>query len=298
MVWRVRSLTHGGAVVLMLAVTLLWSTAGVATRHLSANNSFEITFWRSLFTALSLLIILPLWRGRTVWADMRRAGLALWVSGLCWATMFTAFMVALTLTSVANVLVTMALGPLFTAIIARIFIGNRVPVRTWTAIGVAGLGVYFMFAHQLSSDRWLGSVVALCVPLAAAVNWTVTQHAHAQGRHLDMVPALLVGAGLSCLLVLPWALPFHATAQDISLLGLLGLFQLALPCAACVVCATVLKAPEVALLALLEVPFGIALAWAGAGESPHPSVLLGGGMVLGALIVNEAVALLQRKAIP
>jgi hypothetical protein len=42
--------------------------------------------------------------------------------------MFTAFMLALTLTSVANVLVTMAVGPFLTALIARVFIGHRIPV--------------------------------------------------------------------------------------------------------------------------------------------------------------------------
>jgi drug/metabolite transporter (DMT)-like permease len=49
----------------------------------------------------------------------------------------------------------------------------------------------------------------------------------------------------------------------------------------------VLKAPEVSLLALLEVVFGIALAWWGANEAPQMSVLLGGSLVLTALILNE-----------
>src|SRR5512142_1020821 len=111
-------LTHGRAVLLMVAVTLMWSIAGVITRHLEFARSFEVTFWRSFFTVVSLLVILPLFQGREVFAKIRRGPSALWLSGLCWSVMFTAFMVALTLTSVANVLVTMALGPLFTAILA------------------------------------------------------------------------------------------------------------------------------------------------------------------------------------
>jgi hypothetical protein len=39
----------------MVLVTLLWSIAGVVTRHLDAARSFEVTFWRSLFNALALL---------------------------------------------------------------------------------------------------------------------------------------------------------------------------------------------------------------------------------------------------
>src|SRR4051812_9223084 len=103
-------LTHGRAVFLMVAVTLMWSIAGVITRHLEEARSFEVTFWRSFFTVLSLLVILPFFQGRAVFGKLRNAGPALWLSGLCWSVMFTAFMVALTLTSVANVLVTMAAG--------------------------------------------------------------------------------------------------------------------------------------------------------------------------------------------
>lgn len=291
-------LTHSRAVLLMLVVTLMWSTAGVVTRHLDAARSFEVTFWRSFFTVLSLLVILPVWQGGKVWADIRRGGPLLWLSGLCWCVMFTAFMVALTLTSISNVLVTMALGPLFTALIARIFLGHRIASRTWAAIAAAGAGIVVMYVDQLSSDQWLGSLVALCVPLAGATHWTVTQRAHAEGHDVDLVPAVLLGAVLSSLLTLPLASPFQATPHDIGLLAFLGLFQLAIPCVLSVICARVLKAPEIALLALLEVIFGIALAWLGAGETPQSSVLLGGSLVIGALVVNEWLGLLQRRTSP
>jgi drug/metabolite transporter (DMT)-like permease len=58
----------------------------------------------------------------------------------------------------------------------------------------------------------------------------------------------------------------------------------------------VLKAPEVALLALLEIIFGITLAWLGAGEAPSPSVLAGGALVIGALVFNEWLGLRDRRA--
>ena len=74
------------------------------------------------------------------------------------------------------------------------------------------------------------------------------------------MPAVLVGAVVSSLATLPLALPFQATAHDVALLAALGMFQLAIPCVLAVLCAGVLKAPEMALLALLEVIFGIVLA--------------------------------------
>lgn len=284
----------------MVACTLMWSIAGVVTRQLEQARSFEVTFWRSLFTVLSLLVILPLWQGVGVFARMHWRSRWFWLSGLCWCVMFTAFMIALTITSVANVLITLALGPLLTALVSRIFIGHRLAPRTWAAIVLAGLGIAWMFGSQLrlgTPGVVLGSLVALCVPIAGAVQWTVAQRSQASGEQLDLVPCVLVGAVLSTLLTAPLAFPFAATGGDLGLLALLGLVQLAVPCVLSVVAARVLKAPEMSLLALLEVVFGIALAWLGAGEAPGLATVGGGSLVLLALVGNEWLAARQRRAL-
>ena len=281
-------LTHRRAVMLMVLVALMWSTAGVVTRHLESARTFEVTFWRSFFTVLSLLVILPLFKGRAVFGQMLKGGTALWLSGLCWSVMFTAFMVALTLTTVANVLVTMALGPLLTALVARAFTSYRIPARTWLAIALAGVGIVWMYGGQANlSAQLAGTLVALLVPIAAASNWTVVQHSQAHGQKIDLIPAVLVGAVISSLVTLPLALPFTATPNDIGLLAFLGLTQLAIPCVLSVWCASKLKAPEISLLALLEIIFGILLVWVGAGEAPGHSVLYGGALVIGGLVMNE-----------
>ena len=292
-------LTHSRAVLLMVAIAFMWSIAGVVTRHLESARSFEVTFWRSFFTLLSLLVILPLFQGREVFSRIRHGGRALWISGVCWSFMFTAFMMALTLTSVANVLVTLAVGPFLTALLARVVIGHRIAMRTWLAIAVAGLGIAWMFGGDLQANgdgsQLAGTLVALLVPMAGAVNWTVVQRSQAQGDKVDLVPAVMVGAFISSLVTLPLALPLTATAHDIALLAMLGLVQLAIPCVLSVRCASVLKAPEIALLALLEIIFGILLAWLGAGEVPGTNVLTGGALVLGALLANELFGWRQRS---
>ena len=132
--------------------------------------------------------------------------------------------------------------------------------------------------------------------MAGAVNWTVVQRSQQHGAPIDLVPSVLLGALVSAIATLPLAWPFAATPADVAWLGLLGLFQLAIPCALAVVCARSLKAPEVSLLALLEVVFGIVWAWLGAGETPGPSVLLGGALVMGALLTNEVLAWRGRLA--
>ncbi len=297
----VMRLSHARAVALMVLVTLLWSTAGVITRHLDSAQSFELTFWRSAFNALGLGVALHWLRGPALWRGLVRASWIVWVSGLCWSVMFTAFMVALTLTTVANVLITMALGPLITALFSRLFLNHRLAPRTWAAIGVAGVGIVWMFGQGASdhgSTSLLGTVVALAVPVAAAVNWTVLQHVNhgsTDSAGHDMLPAVLIGAVLSSLATLPLAYPFQATVSDVGWLALLGVMQLALPCLLVVHLSRILPAPELSLLGLLEVIFGVLLAWVGAGEKPGPTAFIGGALVIGALVANELVALRQSR---
>ena len=274
----------------MVLVTALWSIAGVVSRHLESARGFEITFWRSAFTVLGLILILTIWQGVSVWKRLPLRSPYFWLSGLCWSIMFTAFMMALTLTAVANVLITMACGPLLTALGSWLFISHRLPKRTWFAIAIAGSGIALMFVSQLQlgdPNFLLGAAVALCVPLAGAVQWNLTKKSQSLGLSIDMAPSVLLGALISSFLTLPLAWPLQTSAHDLGLLALLGFFQLAIPCTLSVICARSLKAPEVSLLALLEVIFGIALAWWGANEEPHFSVLMGGGMVIAALFGNE-----------
>ncbi|MDN3920510.1 DMT family transporter [Roseateles violae] len=285
-------MTHRRAVVLMIVVTLLWSTAGVVTRHLEAARSFEITFWRSAFNALALVLALGWMRGPALLGQLRRAPRLVWVSGLCWAVMFTAFMVALTMTKVANVLVTMALGPLLTALFSRLFLHHALPARTWIAIVVASAGIAWMFGHEFGAGGGLlGVLVALGVPLAAAVNWCVLQHVgHGEDESGDMPLAVLIGALISAGLALPLAWPLQASPHDLGLLAGLGVFQLAVPCLLVVRLSRVLAGPELALLGQLEVVLGVLWAWLGAGEDPSSAALLGGAMVLAALAGNEWLA--------
>jgi drug/metabolite transporter (DMT)-like permease len=288
------------AVLMMVLVTFLWSTAGVITRQLHFAHSFEVTFWRAASCAVALALALSVQQGRSVWRNLRHSGGLFWASAGCWAVMFTAFMIALTMASVANVLITMACGPLLTALIARLALGHRIPARTWLAIIAAGLGIGAMFASEALHANanpgaiW-GTLVALCVPVAAAINWNIGQYGHEHGHDIDLVPAVMVGASLSAAVTLPLAWPLGADLHDASLLMGLGLFQLALPCALCVACSRVLKAPQMSLLQLQEVLFGIVLAWLGANEQPAASVFVGGTLVLGALLTNEWLGLRERR---
>jgi len=266
----------------MVAAPVLWSTAGVVTRHVERAGAAEQVFWRSLFATVFVFSYL-LFTRTSPWKAVRDAGWPGLVSGLMWAVMFTAFLFALSMTTTANTLVVMSVSPLLTAVFARIFLSDPVPPRTWIAASGAAVGIGFMFGFSLER-HFLGMAVALLIPVAAAIN-VVTLRASA--ARLDLVPAVMLGGAFSCLLALPFALPFSLSQRDFLLLAFLGFFQLGLPCMLLVVASRTLPAPEIALLGLLEVVLGPLWAWLGAGETPAGATLAGGGVVLAALVLNE-----------
>jgi drug/metabolite transporter (DMT)-like permease len=275
---------HRNAAWLLAFCALLWSTAGVATRHLARAEGFEVTFWRSLFCVAGVLAVLA-WQTRghplRPVVAMGRAGLA---SGVMWAVMFTCFMLALARTSTANTLLVLAVAPLLTALLGWAVLGERVRPGTWIAIAAAGLGIAWMVHEGVSAQGLSGMAIALGVPVASAINIVMLKRMHA---HVDLAPAVLTGAVLSCAVTLPMAWPLSATGGDLAILAFLGIFQLALPCMAMVGTTRHLAPHEVSLIALLEVVLGPIWAWLWAGEAMGAATLQGGLVVLAALVGNE-----------
>lgn len=278
-------MSHRRALLLMVLVTLLWSSAGIVSRQLESARPFEVTFWRSAFTALTLLLWWGLREGRAGLAPLLHPSKALWASGACWAVMFTAFMVAVSISPVAQVLVVMSLGPLMTAVLAWVVLKQPMALRTGAAVLLACAGVAWMFGGDAKPG--LGALVALAVPMAASTNWIVLQRFGRGSSPVSLPHAVALGGLASALLTLPLAWPFQASASDMVWLGFLGMFQLAFPCVLVVHLARVLSATELSLLGQLELLFGVAWVWWLAGEAPGPNTLAGGSLVLTALVLNE-----------
>jgi drug/metabolite transporter (DMT)-like permease len=275
----------------MVIAPVLWSSAGVVTRHIQRAEPFEQVFWRSLF-AFGFVFSFLLIKKANPWSAVRAAGVPGIASGIMWAIMFTAFLFALSLTTTANALVVMSVAPLLTALFARMFLKDPIPLRTLLASAAAAAGIALMFSTDLSA-HYAGMAIAFLIPVAAAVNVVVLR---ASATKLDLVPAVMLGGALSSVIALPFALPFSATTQDVLLLAFLGVTQLGIPCMLLVLASRTLLAPEIALLSLLEVVLGPLWVWLAVGEEPGRATLVGGSIVLGALVLNEIAAVRRMPA--
>jgi drug/metabolite transporter (DMT)-like permease len=272
------------AILTLIGCCFCWSIAGVFTRHLEAAKSFEVTFWRSLFCAITVAIIIVFVQKKNLFTTIKSMGWPGLFSGCLWAMMFTCFMLALTKTSTANTLLVSSLSPLFAAILGWLVLGTRVRLFTWAMIALALGGIWWMIRNGVSSEGFIGMAIALGVPIGSAINIVMLKKINAK---VDLAPAVLIGGVISALGTLPLSMPFSATAHDVGILAMLGIIQLAIPCMIMVNVVRHLAPQQVALLCLLEVILGPIWSWAFAGETLTRATLEGAAVVIASLAANE-----------
>jgi len=282
-------------VLLMIAAALCWSTGGIFVRNVETADGFEIVFWRSLFMVAFLFATLAWWHRGAVWSRIAAVGRAGLLSGALLAATFFFFILSLMRNTAANTFVLMSTGPFFVALFGWIFLRERVPPRTWTAIAVALAGVTLMFADGLDAGRSLGNLLALGVAVAFALNVVVLRRMHAS---VDMVPAVMIAGLISIAVALPLALPLAPAARDLALLAPMGCVQLGLGCLLMTKATRHLSAGEIGLLSLVETILAPVWVWIGVGERPGALALGGAAIVLGALLANEWAGLRRARPVP
>jgi drug/metabolite transporter (DMT)-like permease len=275
----------------MIGAGLCWSTGGILVRSVVLTDPWEIVFWRSMFMVVFMMGILTLWHRAKVIEKILEVGLPGILAGALLASTFFFFILSVTRNTVANTLVLMSVGPFFVALSARILLGERVPLRTWGAISAALVGIVFMFSEGLDSGQTVGNLLALGVPVAFGLNVVILRRTHAS---VSMAPTVMLAGIFSIVVSLPLAWPFTPTLRDFVVLGVMGWIQLGIGCVLMVMAARHLSAAEIGLLALLETILGPIWVWLGFGERPTDMALVGGLMVIFALLLNGLLGMKER----
>lgn len=271
-------------VALMVGAGLAWSTGGLFVRNVTLADPWEIVLWRSLFMAAFLAVAIAAMNRGALLPKVLAAGSAGVFAGLALAATFFFFILSITRNTVANTLALMSTGPLFAALAGRLFLGERVPARTWAAIGVALAGIAAMFLEGLDAGRTVGNLLALGVPLAFALNVVVLRKHHAT---VDMVPAVMIAGVFSIVAAAPFAWPLEARAPDLAVLAAMGVIQLGLGCLLMTFASRHLPASEIGLFALIETTLGPIWVWLGVGERPSDLAIIGGLVVVVAVAANH-----------
>jgi drug/metabolite transporter (DMT)-like permease len=258
----------------------LFSTAGVIVRRIDL-PAWDISFWRSILLVVTLSPLL-VWQRRTIWIDVRNAGPSLFFSGLVLSGSFIAFILALGLAPVANVLIVFGATPFITALLARLFLGEPLHRHTLLASAVAVVGLALSVASSLRSGAIAGMTMAFIVVLCMSSNYVIVRHR----RDVGMTPALVLAGVISAVVALPFAAPSRLDLGQVPWLLALGPGQLAGGLLFYMASLKRIPAGRAALLGLMELVLGPIWVWAIDGEKPADLTLVGGAIVIGAAAAN------------
>ncbi|MGS2744553.1 DMT family transporter [Halomonas sp. LS-001] len=246
----------------------------------------DILLWRGLLTAIGFALIVWLRQQRGFFRAYYRCG---WV-GVGVAVLFSlstfGFVLGNQYTKGGNVLMILAGAPLIAAALSRVFLHERLPLRTWLAIGLCLLGTSLIVLDDTGVGSWKGNAFALLAATALAANFTLCR----VRPGVDMSPMLTL-AGLIVALV---AFVSASLGAGLSAVPVMSAVWLVLLCLVLLPLGFTLiqrgplylPAADVGLLMLSEVVVGSVWVWVVLSERPAPVALVGGAIVLGTLLTK------------
>jgi drug/metabolite transporter (DMT)-like permease len=269
-------------IALVIAAAVAWSTAPLFVRLL-ALDSWTIVFWRGLFGAGFTAAILVLIQGRTGLRDMAGMGRSGWLVAALSTLGMVSFIPALQLTSVSNVAIIIATGPFVAAALAWSWLREAVGWRTLLASAVALCGVVIIVGGSRTGSDFFGIGLACFMTLAiAAMTVTVRRH-----RDTPMVAAAALSNLLGSLVSIPFAHDIAAvTTIDLAVLAVFGFFQVGLGLSLFMLGSRLLPSGQATLIATLETPLMPFWIWLAFQEIPAVRTLVGGALVMGAVVAD------------
>jgi drug/metabolite transporter (DMT)-like permease len=275
---------HRLGIALIIAAAVAWSTAAVFTRLLPF-DSWTILFWRGLFGGGVIAVILLLTQGQAGLRDFTGMGKSGWLVASLSTVGMVCFIPALQLTSVSNVAVIIATGPFVAAAMAWVWLREPAGWRTLLASLVALCGVAIIVSDISAGGDILGIALACLMTVAiSAMTVAVRQH-----KNTPMVAAAALSNVLGSLISLPFAQGITAvTTTDLVVLALFGFFQVGLGLSLFMLGSRLLPSGQATLIATLETPLMPFWVWLAFQEVPSSRTLVGGALVMGAVIADIA----------
>jgi drug/metabolite transporter (DMT)-like permease len=249
-------------------------------------------FWRALTAGIFVLLALLIVRGIQDFRAVLRTGWPGLIYTVLMATTAPAFVLAVANTSVANVVFIFATMPVFAVIFSRIFLDEPIHARmilTMTAV-IFGLAIIVYGSTSTQTASWKGDIWAVYVSAAMAAALTALRTV----KTISMIPAIPIAYIGAAIVIGLFVSPAEAFETQWPLFLGHGAFIAAASCLLALG-PRYISSAEVSLLILLEAVLAPLLVWAVIGENPGSWGLVGGAVVIGALLVSNLYALQIRN---
>lgn len=261
---------------------------GLILRLMESADGFQILVYRSL--ALSAMVML-------VACLRRRLGVATFLksfdrwdvlNGFLLGFAFSFYVYALLNTNIASALFILSSAPLFAAILAWIFIGEKPKAVTYLALCLAVIGVGLMVKDGLETGGIIGNLYALFSAFCFASMLVVIRYTGKEDALGGTFLGGIFACGLNAVIAITIGSGLTISGWDLGLSLVMGAFTIGLGIALVTWAASYLPAAEVSILVLIESVTGPIWVWLFLNEGTTVSTLIGGAIVLGAVVLQTA----------
>jgi DME family drug/metabolite transporter len=259
------------------------SWGGLIIRSFEEASVWQILLLRSIFFMIALIIFLVVTYKKNTIKIIKDAGFPALLGGLVMSLSFIAFVVAMTNTTVANVVFIISTQTMFLAIFGYFYLKEKVSLISFITIFLAMSGIIVMVGDSLSSGSFFGNIVALAIP----INFSILVMIIRKNKNLDMVPAIFYSGIFSIIYGLILSESFVFTSNDILMGFFLGVPQLAFGFICITIGSRTTPSATIGLLMLTETLFGPIWVLLFVNEIPPVSTLIGGSIIILAIIIKS-----------
>ena len=281
-----------GVLYVILAGVFL-SSGGLIVRHVADADAWTILFYRSLMFSVTVMAFL--WfqnRKNTLSLYKKIRGLDLVVT-VSLALGFIFYLLSLFNTSVANTVLVLSTGPFIAALMGRIVLGEKVTGVTIIAMFVAVAGVVVMVSGGIGAADVKGIAYAFLAVLAFSVMIVTLRK---MGSERNTMPAVSLAGFMAAAMCLPFVSTLAISGHDLLMAICLGSMQVGLGFILITLGSRSVPAAQVPLLALGETALSPLWVWLVINETPAQNTLIGGALVLAAVVFQGAMGLRSRAS--
>ena len=259
------------------------SWGGLIIRSFETQDMWQILLIRSFFFVITLIIFLVLTYRKNTIEIVKRSGFPAIVAGLFLSLSFVAYIAAMSMTTVANVVFIISTQTIFLAIFGYLFLKEKISLKGFIAIFLALIGMIVMVGNSINQGTLLGNVISFAIP----INFTILVMIIRKFPELDMIPAIFYSGIFSGIYGLFLSSSLTFSMNDIIMGFLLGVPQLAFGFICVTIGTKTTQAVTVGLLMLLETIFAPIWVWIFLNEVPPSSVLIGGLIIISAVVLKS-----------
>jgi drug/metabolite transporter (DMT)-like permease len=243
--------------------------------RLADSNSWTVLFWRGIFFAAGIIVILLItYRSKAV-NELINIGKGGVLIGLLTALGGTSFILAIHYTSIAKTLVIISISPIMVAIVSLIMLKEKLALYTWLSMILVFIGIYIVMSGDTSGMNLMGNLFALAAVVIGGFSFTLLR----KYKNVNMVPAMAVNGIAIALIGFVFADSLVLSSQSMLYILASGVV-LAVSFSLITIAPQYIPAPEVAMFFPLGTILGTLMAWIVVKEQPPSNALIGGSIVI------------------